>query len=398
MEYSLDFITFWKYHLLVLYYWLGEYPPVVRFCAIFILICFLLMALTLLWDLISAERDAALKRRTDKYRKRFYDGIRAIAVSERPYSVEDVNAALGLSPRIRMRPKKWKCYIPMFRELFIDVKASMKLNINNWRNVLIAFKMPNYFEAQVRSPKIKERLDALKDVSDISCDLKEATASRYLYAKDEALRITSRLHTARYGMSYPFQVFGEDAKSQFTDEMCTKLHWVIRTRYELGLSIPNFIRWAGMASASTSFRIFSVNEIRLFRQIGDCPELLNILRTCKDEKLSCAIIKTLGELQYKPAEDDFFHRYMYANVDERLELARALGAINSGRHEVVDFLVDDFCKSTNAVTKVGLLSVLYAYGEQGREAYNKLKAVVPEYDLMYFDHVESDLIDNSRYA
>lgn len=397
MDYSLDFFTYWKYHILVLYYWLGEYPPVVRFCAIFIIVNLMLAIIFLLNDYLVAEKVAVEKFRVKRYRQRFYEGMREIALSPNLYTQADVIAYLRLSPRIRVRPKKWICYVPLFRELYIEVKDS-GVNKENWNNMLYAFKMPTYFEMQVRSRKMKERLDALKDVADISCDLKEATAARYLYAKDDALRLTARLHTARFGMSYPFRVFAEDCGKEFTDEVCIKLHWVLKVRHDLGLSLPNFVRWSTLPNSSLSFRKFAINEIRLFGFKSDCPELLNILKGCKNENLSCALIQALGELQYEPAEQEFFKRYQYAGLKERQYLSDALGSINSGNPEVVRFLEDDYRKATSAVGKIGLLRVLYDYGEAGRESFNRLKAEAPEYDRIYFDHIESKLIDSRKYA
>ena len=397
MEYSLDFFTYWKYHILVLYYWLGEFPPVVRICSIFIIVNFLLMVIFLVSDLITAEKASAVQHRINRYRERFYNGMREVALSKDNYSIADITNMLGLSAHIRVRPRKWKCFVPLFRTLFVEVK-SQGMNLENWRNMLYAFKMPTYFEMQVRSRKMKDRLDALKDVSDISCDLKEATASRYLYSKNDELRLTSRLHAARYGMSYPFRVFAEDSQAEFTDEMCTKLHWVLKTRRDLGLSIPNLIRWCGLSGASVSFRLFAINEIRLFGLKKECSELLNILTTCKDETLSVAMIRTLGELQYEPAQPEFFRRYLYATIPERQAIITALSAIDSGSPEVVDFIVDDYYKATSAVGKVALLKALYDYGEIGKEAFMKLKAKVPEYDLIYFDHVQCNLIDSRKYA
>lgn len=397
MEYSLDFFTYWKYHVLVLYYWLAEFPPVVRICSIFIIVNFLLMIVFLVSDLVAAEKASSVQHRIERYRNRFYDGMREIALAKTNYSIAEITDMLRLSSRIRVKTRKWKCFVPLFRTLFVEVKGQ-GLNRENWRNMLYAFKMPTYFEMQVRSPKMKERLDALKDVSDISCDLKEATASRYLYSKNDELRLTSRLHAARYGMSYPFRVWAEDSKAEFTQEMCTKLHWVLKTRRDLGLSIPNLIRWCGLSGSSVSFRLFAVNEIRLFGLKNECPELLNILTSCKDETLSIAIIRTLGELQYEPAQPEFFRRYMYATIPERQAIIVALGAIDSGSTEVVEFLVDDYYKATSAVGKVTLLKVLYDYGEIGKEAFMKLKAKVPEYDLIYFDHVQCNLIDSRKYA
>ena len=61
-------------------------------------------------------------------------------------------------------------------------------------------------------------------------------------------------------------------------------------------------------------------------------------------------------------------------------------------------MVDDFLQTTDYVTRMVLLRVVYRYGDIGRQAYEKLKAEATPEIQPYFAHIECDLIDSRRYA
>lgn len=398
MEFYLDYFSFWKYYVLVVYYWMAGLPPVVRFCSGFSTFFFIMTIGLFFMNTRRIRHEHFAEVRTEKFRNSYYDLLRQIAIQPELLSVAEIAGRLSLPKNLRIIRKKWASMIPVFRDLFVDVRRTGQMNEKNWRNLLQALKMPAYFEMELRCPNMKRRLDALKDVSDISCDLKEAAASRYLYSKNEPLRIMSRLHSARYGLSMPFKVFTEDAAAEFTDEMCVKLHWVLTYRRAVGLSIPNFIRWIITTEASDSFRMFAINEIRLFNNVDDCGELLTYLNKRRKEDISVTIINTLAALGYSEAEPALIGRYIFAGTNERIALAEALGALNSGKQDVVNFLMDDYRKATDTVTKVRLLRVLYNYGEKGLDAYLTLKREAPEYDRILFSHIECKYIDSRKYA
>ena len=398
MEYYLDYLSILKYRVLVLYYWLAEFPPVIRINAIFITSCFLLLIIILIHNVIGAQVNIGDHRRKARFRRRYADKMRQVALTPEDLTAGEITSILGLPQNLKVKRKEWERCLPVFRQVIVDVKDSGTMNWDNWKTMLQVFKMPTYFERQIQSRKVKYKIAALKDVSDIACDLKEATASRYLYAKDDQLRLTARLHGARYGIDNPFGVFTENSNAIFTEEMCTKLHWVCKYRQAVGLSVPNFIRWCTDPNAHITFRLFALREIRLFHATSDGPELLKMLKECRDERLATAIIETLGSLHYVEAEDEFFRRYDYAGSHEKIALAKALGTINSGNPKVIRFLVEDYKESTDTLSKVKLLTVLYNYGPDGLAAFYKLKTEVPAHDLHIFEHVECKLIDSTKYA
>ena len=180
--------------------------------------------------------------------------------------------------------------------------------------------------------------------------------------------------------------------------MMVKYHNILVYRNANNLSMPNLIRWCNRTPVNEELRIFAVNEIRLFKRYDDCPELLEMLRNCRDEGFACALIKALGELEYIPAEGEFRHRYANASFAERQALADALGAINSGNPEVVNYLVYDYRESTDYISKMKALKVLYNYGRRGKDAFNMLKAEAGDEEKPLFTHIENKLLDSRKYA
>ena len=394
--YTLSRYAYWKYYILIMYYRLAEYPPVVRAWFVFGAICLLLLVLVVLGNAFRTLSHYRFERTARHNSRRYWERMREIVLSERTLELAEVGSILELPKNYKMKERHCRSFIPTLLEL----KQSLgdRISRPNWLRLLQVLKMPAYFESQILSGSTRKRVQGFKDVADLDANLKEAVASRYLFTKDRKLQMHARLHAARFGTSYPFNVLEEDPNLLFTDEMVVKYHNVLVYRNENGLAMPNFIRWCNRVPLNEELRIFAVNEIRLFGRKEDCAELLSMLQASRDEAFSCAIIRCLGELEYVPAEKEFCRRYLSASFTERQVLAEAMGAIGSGNKEILKFLVDDFLQTTDYVTRMILLRVIYRYGEMGRKAFYQLKEKTSEEYQPYFAHIECDLIDSSRYA
>lgn len=393
--YALNRYTYLKYYVLVLYYRLAEYPPIIRVWAVFMTISVILIFAILVGNMVRAAMAGTENMRVQQNRKRYYDKMKQVAFTERALDFSEIASILGLPSKFKMKEKQNRRFIPVLQELYLEIHD--KMNPVNWQRMLQSLKMPAFFEEQVRSRSIRKRIVAFKNVIDIDADLKEAVASRYLFNKNPKLQMHARLHAARYGTSYPFKVLEEDPNLVFTQEMVVKYHNVLVYRLNNGLTMPNLIRWCTRVPINEELRIFAVNEIRLFKRHEDCAELLTMLKSSRDERFSCALIQALGELHYIPAEEEFISRYVSASYTERQVLAEALGALNSGSPEILQFLVDDFLQTTDYVSRMKLLRVIHDYGRNGKPTFERLKASANEETAPYFAHIECDLIDK-RYA
>ncbi len=394
--YTLSRYAYWKYYILILYYRLAEYPPVVRAWFVFGAICVLLLVLVVLGNTLRYFSHYRFERLSRHNSRRYWKRMREIILSERTLELAEVSSILELPKNYKMKARQCRSFIPTLLEL----KRSLgdRISRPNWVRLLQVLKMPAYFEDQILSRSTRERVQAFKDVADLDGNLKEAVASRYLFTKDRKLQMHARLHAARFGTSYPFKVLEEDPNLVFTKEMVVKYHNVLVYRKENGLAMPNFIRWCNRVPLNEELRIFAVNEIRLFGRKEDCAELLSMLQSSREEEFSCALIRALGELKYVPAEKEFCHRYLSASFTERQVLAEAMGTIGSDNPEILKFLSDDFLQSTDYVTRMILLRVIYNYGARGREEFYRLKESTAGEYQPYFSHIECDLIDSSRYA
>lgn len=394
--YVLSRYAYWKYYFLILYYRLAEYPPAIRVWVIFGAISLVLIVAVVIGNLARSVRAVADARGIEHNYKQYWDKMKEIALEPRTMEPLEISAALELPKNFKMHERTHRRYVPMLIDMYRQFGEQM--NKINWQRMLQVLKMPIYFEEQVRSRNTRKRIVAFKNVADMDANLKEAVASRYLFAKDRKLQNNARLHAARFGTSYPFKVLLEDPNLVFTDEMVVKFHNVLVYRQQNGMSMPNFIHWCNRTPINEELRIFAINEIRLFHRREDCAEMLSMLINSRDERFSCALIKALGAMEYVPAEKEFTRRYLSASYTERQELAEALGAINSGNPKVLQFLEDDFMQTTDYVTRMMLLRVIHNYGTIGQEAYQRLKEEAPKEFAIYFEHIECDLIDSRRYA
>ena len=394
--YVLSRYAYLKYYFLILYYRLTEYPPVVRVWAVFTAVCLILMVSIVLGNVVRVIRASADNRAVERNREKYSEKVKEVALTERTMEPAEISALLNLPKNFKMHERQNRHFVPMLIELYRRYGSEM--NRANWQRVLQVLKMPAYFDAQVRSRSKRKRVVAFKNVADMDANLKEAVASRYLFTKDRKLQNNARLHAARFGTSYPFKVLLDDPNLVFTEEMVVKYHNVLLYRQANGMSMPNFIHWCTRTPVNEELRIFAINEIRLFRRREDCPEMLSMLQNSREERFSCALIRALGDMKYVPAEKEFCRRYLSASYTERQQLATALGQINSGNPEVLKFLEDDFLQTTDAVTRMLLLRTIRGYGEIGREAYERLKRETPKAFAIFYEHIECDLIDSSRYA
>ncbi|MBO4624483.1 MAG: hypothetical protein J5646_03215 [Bacteroidales bacterium] len=394
--YTLSRYAYWKYYILIFYYKLAEYPRPVRVWIIFGSICMLLLVLIVLGNALRTFANYRFERMVAHNRERYYERMKTVVSQSRTLEPSEVSAILELPKNFKMKERQNRSFVPVLLELRREMNGTMSRP--NWIRLTQALKMPAYFESQILSRRIRKKVQGFKDVADLDANLKEAVASRYLFTKNRKLQMHARLHAARFGTSYPFKVLEDDPNLVFTQEMVVKYHNVLVYRQKNGLTMPNFIRWCNRVPINEELRIFAVNEIRLFKRKEDCAELLAMLVASREEAFSCAIIRTLGELEYVPAEKEFCRRYLSASFTERQVLAEAIGAIGSGNPEIVRFMVDDFLQTTDYVTRMVLLRVIYRYGESGRAAYEKLKAEATPELLPYFAHIECDLIDSRRYA
>ena len=155
--YTLSRYAYLRYYILILYYRLGEYPPVVRVWAIFGTVCLLLVVALLLGNLIRAAHYSNDRHIIQRNREKYMPGMREVALTERPLEIGEITAILELPKNFKMKERQNRLFVPVLLELRHELGD--RVNKVNWQRMLQALKMPVYFETQVRSRNTRKRHD-----------------------------------------------------------------------------------------------------------------------------------------------------------------------------------------------------------------------------------------------
>lgn len=72
---------YWKYYIMLLYYRLAEYPPMVRFCAVFTTFFLILFVFLLILDGVRTYRDVNHERHDRRARRRYQQAVVEMATT-----------------------------------------------------------------------------------------------------------------------------------------------------------------------------------------------------------------------------------------------------------------------------------------------------------------------------
>jgi len=167
--YVLNRYSYLKYYVLVLYYRLAEYPPIIRVWAVFMTIALIFIFAILVGNLIRAAISSAEAMKIQQNRKRYYDKMKKVALTERALDSSEIASILNLPSKFKMKEKQNRRFVPVLQELYLEIHREM--NPVNWQRLLISLKMPVFFEEQVRSRSMRKRVVAFKSVIDLDADL-----------------------------------------------------------------------------------------------------------------------------------------------------------------------------------------------------------------------------------
>lgn len=76
---------YWKYYIMLLYYRLAEYPPMVRFCAIFTTFFLISFVVLLFLDGVRTYRNTIQERHDRRARRRYQQAVVEMATTPRTW-------------------------------------------------------------------------------------------------------------------------------------------------------------------------------------------------------------------------------------------------------------------------------------------------------------------------
>ena len=168
--YTLNRFLYLKYYVMVLYYQLMEYPLLARIAAIMITLCVLFILILLVRNVIVTQMANYRQRKINRARARYYEPMKAIALNPEMLDTADIAQQLDLPVRHNALAAMSQYMVPVFLELYREIGESS--NMTNWRRLQQAFRLPAYFDRQIRSRTMRDRIMAFKNIADINADLK----------------------------------------------------------------------------------------------------------------------------------------------------------------------------------------------------------------------------------
>ena len=390
-NYWIDIFSYIRYSILTLYYAYMGNEPLIRIAILFTIasaIVFLIFnILSFSVGITSHNYKKSLQNTVQKYTAK----IGELVISPIKYDADTIRKQLGITPDFKLKRKNSRIIVDSIILMMKEYRRREDFNYDTYQKILAILRLEDFFNKELQNGNKAQKINALKTIAEISCHLKEAVASRYLFSRDRILRIFARIHQARFSNQSPFKELLDDPFSCFTQELMVKYHDALAYRQRNNMSMPNFLQWCTLPAYDINFRIFAISEIRLFKQANHCEELLKILTESSEESIMIEIVKTLGYFQYTEAKD--YLSGLLGTESPKLDIAilKAFTEMQDDSEETVRILKESVSAETDSYSRIKILKMLYEYSDAGKRALEELEAS-GEFDDILFKHVKCKLI------
>ena len=119
---------------MLLYYRLAEYPPMVRFCAIFTTFFLISFVVLLFLDGVRTYRNTIHERHDRRARRRYQQAVVEMATTPQNLDPDVILERLDIPEDYKPRPR----FVRPILQMLLDIYPKIKDNINkaNWRTPL----------------------------------------------------------------------------------------------------------------------------------------------------------------------------------------------------------------------------------------------------------------------
>ncbi len=117
---------YWKYYIMLLYYRLAEYPPMVRFCAIFTTFFLISFVVLLFLDGVRTYRNTIQERHDRRARRRYQQAVVEMATTPQNLDPDVILERLDIPEDYKPRPR----FVRPILQMLLDIYPKIKDNIN----------------------------------------------------------------------------------------------------------------------------------------------------------------------------------------------------------------------------------------------------------------------------
>lgn len=241
--------------------------------------------------------------------------------------------------RVPVFEKRWA------REALIDRLIEYRNNVRGsmgeqLRNLYIQLELDKDSLRKMKSRKWDKKVQALAELSNMNMSIADVTILPLTNSRNRELRAAARHAYIKLSKNEPFKFFDVVTEPLLMWDQVELFKIISTTEH---IAIPNFAQWITYSS-NKSIVSFCLKLVVHYNQISAVPAVVKLLDT-KDHYLRADAINCLGKLKIEDVEEKLLHMYNSQPLNCRLEILKAIGRINSGRH--VDFLRQEFLHSTD---------------------------------------------------
>ena len=386
----------WGWNVPIYYYYLYKhlfagYPWVVRIAYSVVLLCclsFLILVLTMSVDIYLRRRNRKkYEQLRDQYEQKLIDVCLA--------KVENLPTD-EIKRRIDYKEKKWKHWeLRQWAYVFINVSThtnTLNPNLTNIQRAMHMVGFNDYMEKRLVQGRHSQRVRVIQCVRLTNMELPTSAMAHLLNHKDLRLRRAARLYYIATSKADPMRTFevNEKGKGVMTTWDKMELHEVFYKVTDAGNSLPSFIPFMQKMENPELVKFF-INETAYWGTDADMEFLFQYFNSPSFEYREAAF-QSMGLRKFRKGEEGMKKVYHKQTEHLRRCILHALLDIQSGKS--LPFFIDSYETATSDFTRRAALRCIWMSGTKGHIAFNRLKAKAPEDQQLFFEHVESPIINN----
>lgn len=279
-----------------------------------------------------------------------------------------------------------KVNLQLITQRLIVCKNSFDFKTNTQLNKIIqALGIESFIEKKLDFSTRFSKMKGIQELAALSINASESKIISFTYSANNNIRREARSSYVRLSKNNPFKYFDESKDELNQWDYMNILQNISDINED---EIPNFGRWIAY-SKNESIIELSIKMCSYFKQYESIPTLIDFLKN-ENHLLRAEAIKALGDLEAKECEDIFIKMYPNQPDNCQIEIVRSLGKLKTGNS--LNFIQNEFNKSTSIDTKKVLAESLYNYGEQGRALFNSMLISEKGFSQLILKHIANPLI------
>ena len=378
METTISIFKFYFYYLEGLF---TGFPIVIRTVALFVMLMTIIIIYTLYKFVYAVYKIKQQKKHQNKIQNRYETKIREIISSTQTLSEEEMRNELNVPENTSF--KEWESrYIT---DLLLSIKTEKNdqgINEENYSGIIKIFRLIIFWDNHLRKKNPNKNKRALRRLISINDNIPEGIFTHLVHANNSDLRKLAKCGHMQLSAHNPFKFLDDDFDQRFNSLDEVRIHAAFKTRQE---RLPLLIRWV-YSTKNEAYKSFLIEEIGLFKQTECAPQLLELFKETKSDRIKASTAKTLGLLNHPGTIEVLSSEYELCSETVQLKIIDAIEQI--GTQEALTFLENECYRTTSDELFIKIVRSIYRI-DLKREIFPKLKQHTHNsFQQTVFEHVE----------